>query len=135
MNDHPYAEAERPCPRHPDANADHICDRCGTFVCDECRRTVLGVRRVYCEECFGRRGAYLEERKLGGAVNRPADSALVFGLLSLWPMCWPAWIGAVILAAFGLLRARKLGGKGRVKCIVALVLVVLGGLVSLFLGL
>jgi len=39
-----------PCANHPGNAADHLCERCGDFICRLCALPVEG--RLYCPKCF-----------------------------------------------------------------------------------
>jgi hypothetical protein len=83
-----------------------------------------------CASCWRRR----EERV--GELQKDDGSfvcvaALVFGVVALVPILWPAQIGALILAVVGFRRAAP-GSRQRVYAVLGGALALLGGLGTLF---
>lgn len=108
---------EAHCPRHPEAVADAVCERCGSFMCPECTVTRSGAR--YCPDCArrtaGLRGSWL------------AVSAGILGFMSL--ACAPLGLIAIVLAGIDLIRmatSEKRGRDGLMLDLVAMGLSVVG---------
>ncbi len=57
-----------PCPSHPDRPADGTCSRCGTFLCEKCRKWQVG--RMLCLRCH--------TVALGEKPSQRATLALIF---------------------------------------------------------
>jgi hypothetical protein len=62
------ATSTAPCPTHPERPADDICSRCGTFLCERCRKWQVG--RMLCLRCH--------TVALGEKPSSRATLALVF---------------------------------------------------------
>ncbi len=60
-----------PCPNHPQVPADGTCSRCGTFLCEKCRKWQAG--RMLCLRCH--------TVALGEKPSQRATLALVFATL------------------------------------------------------
>lgn len=118
------------CSRHPDNPADHVCRRCGDFVCRVCAVKTEG--HVFCPKCFevahtrgtlgaSRRAFTLPKTALGLGVL-----ALVFGLCNI-VACLALSISAIVVGSIALRRiGRQPDLPGRGKAIAAIVLGLLG---------
>lgn len=125
----PY-QTQRTCRQHPDLTADFLCDRCGDFICEDCLRKIQGMHKNYCAECFQKRARHIKELKLNKKSNKAAEYALIFGLLSLIPMCIPALLIGLVCGIGGLFVAEK-RGVGLISSAVGLALSSVGLLLYL----
>lgn len=78
---HPFPTTSEPstqasCPRHPGIEATGICQRCGNFICDMCRRRGRD-GRSYCEPCLSKALPSLATRSDRFWAHL-VDSAIVF---------------------------------------------------------
>ncbi len=93
------------CAAHPDRAASFTCARCGDNGCDECARRVVPTAAPLCASCWRLREQRVETlaKDDGSAL---CWAAFGLGFLALVPLVWPAQLGAVLLAFFGLRRSR-----------------------------
>jgi hypothetical protein len=61
---------EARCARHLDAPAAHVCQRCGSFMCEQCDR--FGVERR-CPACRPRASEAIHAERRGNAVSRSTN--------------------------------------------------------------
>lgn len=79
------ASAAALCPLHPESLADGTCSRCGTFVCERCRKWQVG--RMLCLRCH--------TVAIGEKPSTRATVALVFATLGFCGFV-PGIVGLVL---------------------------------------
>ena len=90
------------CPLHPESRADGTCSRCGTFVCERCRKWQVG--RMLCLRCH--------TVALGEKPSTRATVALVFATLGFCGFV-PGIVGLVLgYRELGAIRRGESPGSG-----------------------